>query len=308
MGPSLIEAIDLKKSFGETKAVAGIGFRVEEGEVFGLLGPNGAGKTTTVRMLAGLLSPDSGRARVAGYDVVEEPVEVRQRIGLLPESPAHYLRLTALDNMRFFAGAYGLEAHEREERILELLEFFGLADVAEKNVAEFSGGMRQRLALARALLHSPRILLLDQPTSGIDPRAALEFRELVLRLAREEEVTALICTHNLDEAQRLCDRMGVMNRGEVVGMGTAEELTKKFTRAGVRLRLRRVGEEVVEAISQLPFTKEVSVEGRFLLVEVQNYEENAPEVVRTAMEAGGEVLEVAEAWSSLWDVYLELVR
>ena len=200
---SSIEIEGLTKSFNSLVAVDHLTFKVEGGQVFGLLGPNGAGKTTTIRMLACLISPSEGSATVSGYKIDENPLAVRQTVGILTENPSLYEKLTALENMDFFAEAYNVsEPQEKAKRIRELLDFFDLWERRNDIVATFSKGMKQKLAIARALVHKPPILFLDEPTAGLDPESAKEVRDLIKMLSRREKHTILLYTHRLEDAER----------------------------------------------------------------------------------------------------------
>ncbi|HEY9089883.1 MAG TPA: ABC transporter ATP-binding protein [Anaerolineaceae bacterium] len=221
---AVITMENLRHQFGEHVAVDDISVNVGRGEVFGLLGPNGAGKTTTVRLLNGLYQPAAGQMRVLGFDPVTQGHEVRRRCGVLTETPALYERLTALQNLRFFADLSDMPALEARERIAELLAFFELDGRANDRVSTFSKGMKQRLALARALLTQPELIFLDEPTAGLDPEASLQVNELIAGMRERSHHTVFLCTHNLYEAGRLCDRLGVMNAGRLVAAGTLSEL------------------------------------------------------------------------------------
>ena len=218
----VLEVNDLKRSFGGNKAVDGITFAVEPGEVFGLLGPNGAGKTTTVRLLNGILPPSAGTARVFGMDPATDGALIRQKTGVLTETPALYERLSARENLKFFATLQNLSQPELTRRVDEMLAFFELTSRAGDKVETYSKGMKQRLALARALVHKPPLLFLDEPTSGLDPEAAQQVVDLVADLGRTDGQTVILATHNLLEAQRLCDRVAVMNKGRILALGSLE--------------------------------------------------------------------------------------
>lgn len=219
MGTIIVEG--LTKYFGSIKAVDHLTFEVGEGEIFGILGPNGAGKTTTIRMLACLIKPSEGSATVGGYDILKDAIKVRELVGILTENPSLYERLTALENMDFFAEAYGFsDKKERYRRIKDWLEFFGLWDRRNDKVVTFSKGMKQKLAIARALVHRPPILFLDEPTSGLDPESSKEIRDLMERLSRREKHTILLCTHRLEDAERLCNRVMIINQGRSIVIGS----------------------------------------------------------------------------------------
>jgi len=224
----VIEVNDLQRTFGSQKAVDGLTFRVEPGEVFGLLGPNGAGKTTTVRLLNGLLPPSAGSARVFGFDPVLDGPSIRQRTGVLTETPALYERLSARENLEFFATLQNLSQPDLDRRVDDMLSFFELASRASDKVETYSKGMKQRLALARALVHQPPLLFLDEPTSGLDPEAAQQVDDLIADLGRTDGQTVVLATHNLLEAQRLCDRVAIMNHGRILALGSLKDLARKL--------------------------------------------------------------------------------
>ncbi|MFQ5800257.1 MAG: ABC transporter ATP-binding protein [Candidatus Hydrothermarchaeales archaeon] len=221
--PGLIRFTDLSKSFGRIVAVDHVNLEVKKGEIFGIAGPNGAGKTTLVRILCTALKPDSGTVHVNGLDVTKNEVEVKRLIGYLPEEPNLYERLTARRFLDFFGQLYEME--ERKERIEEMLELVGIKERADDRISTFSKGMRHRLSLARALLHDPKILVLDEPTMGLDPAVAIAIRELVY--AMKGEKTIILCTHYMEEAEKLCNRMAIINHGRVVAIDTPNELKKR---------------------------------------------------------------------------------
>jgi len=214
-----IEAIELTREFNGLTAVNHISFEVDQGHIFGFLGPNGAGKTTTLRMLTGQLRPTSGRARVMGFDVVEEREQLKPQIGVVFEQQNLYTRFSALENLKFYARLYGIPGR----RVGEVLERVGLAERASQKASEYSNGMRQRLMIARALLHGPRVLFLDEPTRGLDPGVARDLRQLVVELARED-VTIFLTTHYMEEADRLCSRVAIINQGTIVALAPPAEL------------------------------------------------------------------------------------
>lgn len=230
MTPPVIQISSLTRRFGETNAVDELTLDVQAGEIFGFLGHNGAGKTTTVRLLNGVIEPSSGSARVLGLDPQTEGPRLRARTGVLTETPSLDERLTARDNLSFYAELYGVPAAEVKPRVQSMLTDFDLANRADEKVGGYSKGMKQRLALARALLHKPDVLFLDEPTAALDPVAARSVNELVENLARREGCTVFICTHNLVEAQRMCDRVAVMEHGKLVALGTPTELTRQYVK------------------------------------------------------------------------------
>src|SRR5581483_466819 len=224
----IISLYNLSCRFREKVAVDNLTLEVNAGEVFGFLGHNGAGKTTTVRLLNGLLTPDTGRMRVMGMDPTTQGPALRRRTGVLTETPALEELLTARDNLSIYASLYNVPRNEIATKVQKLLMTFNLSDRADDRVRSFSKGMKQRLALARALLHDPEILFFDEPTEGLDPLAAHDVRELISKLSHEEKRTVFLCTHNLAEAQQLCDRVAVLEHGRLLTSGTPMELVRQL--------------------------------------------------------------------------------
>jgi ABC-2 type transport system ATP-binding protein len=219
----MIEAIGLKKQFGDKLAVRGVDLQVRAGEIFGFLGPNGAGKSTTIKMLIGLLRPTAGVARIGGYDIQREPIAAKRLIGYAPDEPNLPERMTAREFLDFIGGLYQVEPGEARRRGDELLRLFGLQDNADELVDGFSHGMRQKTSLAGALLHNPRAFFLDEPTVGLDPRSARLIKD-TLREVAGRGTAVFLTTHILEIAERMCDRVAIINRGEVIAVGTLEEL------------------------------------------------------------------------------------
>jgi len=305
---SIIEVEGLVKSFGGKRALRGVSFSVGKGRIMGLLGPNGAGKTTTVRILATLLKPDAGTARVAGFDVLEEPMEVRRSIGYLPENPCLYERLTVRDNLAFYGELYDMPEEELGARIEELLSILGLEERANDKVGTLSKGLKQRVAIARALLHDPPVLLLDQPTSDLDPASAKDIRELIKRL-RGEGKTVLVCTHNLTEAEELCDLVAVINEGQVLAVGPLEELMKDSGRS-CTFEVSSLGpiEPYLARLRGLEGVVHVELSGECSAKILVERKEVVADVVRDLALAGCRLLEVKMIRPSLEDIYLRLVR
>jgi len=308
----IVEAKGLTKTFGSHTAVDHLNFKVEEGEVFGLLGPNGAGKTTTIRMLACLISPSEGSATVSGHKIDENPLAVRQTVGILTENPSLYERLTAQENMDFFAEAYNLsEPQEKHSRIRELLEFFDLWERRNDKVAAFSKGMKQKLAIARAIVHKPPILFLDEPTAGLDPESAKEVRDLMEMLSRREKHTILLCTHHLEDAEKLCSRVMILNKGRSIIVGTPDELRNRIPgKPMVRINLRNLDPKIVEATKRVRHVERVDVDesSSTLTIVLDDVSLGTPEVVKSIVDAGGLVLAVNAVRLSLEEVYLKLVK
>ena len=304
-----IQTSGLKKLFTSITAVDGLSFDVDEGEVFGLLGPNGAGKTTTIRILACLLTPTGGTATVCGFAVTNDPAKVRQRVGILTENPCLYERLTAFENIDFFAKAYGVASEiERKRNIRKVLEFFELWDRRSDKVAYFSKGMKQKLAMARALVHEPPVLLLDEPTAGLDPKSAKEVRDTIMRL-RNEGCTILLSTHRLDDAERLCNNALIVVKGKSIAQGSPEALRKKMTGSPViEIIMQKSDERVTESVRRVLSPAAVKEDGAKLLITVDDPEAITPEIIRTIVMAGGLVMSARVIIPSLEDAYLKLIE
>jgi len=301
----MIKTEGLTRIFGELVAVDHLDLEVAEGEVFGFLGPNGAGKTTTVRMLAALIAPSAGRATVAGYRLGQDNQKIRQVVGVLPETPGLYGRLSAYRNLEFFARLYGVRRPARQiERYLRML---GLWERRSEPVGRFSKGMCQKVAIARALLHEPKVLFLDEPTAGLDPEAAKLVRDFIAELAEEHRRTIFLCTHNLAEAERLCDRIGLIKQ-KLVAVGTPEELKDELYGRRTVVHLRELPPELELAVRELPFVKGLEADGNRLIVSLRDPEEDNPRLIKRLVELGGEVLWVRELEHTLEEVYLELIH
>jgi ABC-2 type transport system ATP-binding protein len=308
---SSIEAVGLVKRFGSLTAVDGLSFEVGSGEIFGLLGPNGSGKTTTVRLLSCLIAPSSGSVRVAGYDVQSEPLKVRGAVGVLTENPGIYDRLTALENMEFFAEAYGLRNKtERDTRIRELFEFFDLWERRGDKAGTFSKGMKQKLAIAKAVVHRPEVLFLDEPSSGLDPKAAKDIRDLMEDMSHREKHTIVLCTHNLEEAERLCSRVMIIRKGVPLASGSIEDLRRKLHGAPeLEVRLEKSDEKVTKAAGKMTGVKSVRVDADNRLVfDLDDPEAQTPDIVAGLTKAGARIKAVNILRPSLEDAYLELTK
>lgn len=300
----MIQTENLTKKFGEVLAVEDLNLNVAEGEVFGFLGPNGAGKTTTVRMLTSLIGPTSGTATVSGFKVGSQDTEIRRAIGVLTETPGMYDNLSAEYNLRIFAELY--EVKDVKGQIDRYLKMLGLYDRRLDSAGTFSKGMKQKLAIARTILHEPRILFLDEPTAGLDPEAAHLVRDFIAELKKEGR-TIFLCTHNLDEADRLCDRVGVFKTHLLV-VDTPSNLRKSVFGRKVVFHLRNADENLARSIRELSFVHEVKVIDNKLVVNLDNPETQNPDVVRTLVGAGADLQFVGELRHSLEEVYLELVK
>ena len=302
----MIELAGLTKQFDGFTAVDGVTLTVAAGEILALLGPNGAGKTTTVRMLAAILRPTVGRACVAGYDVVEHPREVRRRVGLLTEHPGLYLRMRGQEYLDFFGRLMGLSADECRRRGRELLARFGMPEAWDQRMGTYSKGMQQKMALVRAMLHDPSVLLLDEPTSAMDPHSAKLVRDAILGL-RHHQRAIVICTHNLAEAEALADRIAIIRRGKIIALGTPAELkTRLLGPPLMELCLSHPVDGIVKLVSDL-----VSVEAQgedWLRYSTPAPQQANPRLLHTLASHSVGVFTLSEVPRSLEDVYLRVVE
>lgn len=303
MATCVILAEELSRQFDGRIAVDRLSLEIGEGEVFGFLGPNGAGKTTTVRMLAGLLAPTGGQAQIAGVDVVADPQRVRALVGVLTESPGLYEKLSVWQNLQFYADLYRL-AHGAQQ-IERYLKLFDLWERRRDPVSALSKGMKQKLALARALLHDPKVLFLDEPTAGLDPESAKTVRELIAQLS-EERRTIFLCTHNLHEAEQLCDRIGLIKQ-RLLKVGTPHDLKRELYGHQIVIDLKKPIESLDSQLD-LSFIRELKIDQTRLWVMLENPQEQNPLLVRRLVELGAEIQFVREADRSLEDVYLQLMK
>jgi ABC-2 type transport system ATP-binding protein len=258
MPASILEARNLVKKYGELVAVNDVSFAVEEGEIFGLLGPNGAGKSTTIAILSGLLPPTGGSAIIAGLDVVRETAKVKQIIGVAPQELALYPTLTGRENVRFFGELYGLRGKALHERVEEVLGYVGMLERADDRVQTYSGGMKRRINLAAALVNRPRLLFLDEPTVGVDPQSRNHIFESVERLNREQGMSILYTTHYMEEAERLCHRVGIIDRGRLIALDAPKRLIESLGGGVIQLGLLTADEGVRSAVAALPAVRTAS--------------------------------------------------
>jgi ABC-2 type transport system ATP-binding protein len=302
-----IEARDLTKTYPKgVRALDGLGFSVEAGTVFGLLGPNGAGKSTTVKILTTLTRPDAGQARVAGVDVLANPDRVRRSIGLVAQRSGVDLEATGRENLTLQGRVYGLRGAELRARVEQLLERFGLAEAAGRVTRGYSGGMQRRLDIAMGLIHRPRVLFLDEPTTGLDPEVRADMWAEIAHLSAAEGLTILLTTHYLEEADRLAGRLAIVDRGRVVAEGSPDELKGELRGDAIHVELGdpQADGQAHAALDRVPGVREIAVEGRSLRARTDNGSATVP-VVLQALEAGGvRVASVTIARPSLDDVYL----
>lgn len=302
----MIEAAALTKHFDDFVAVDQVSLNIPVGTVLALLGPNGAGKTTTVRMLTSILSPTSGWAKVAGYSITEQPEQVRANVGVLTEQHGLYERMRAVEYLDFFGQMYRLDAVERKRHALSLMERFGLNNALNKRLGEYSKGMKQKLALVRAMLHNPPVLLLDEPTSAMDPLSAKQVRDAIIELQRDER-TFLITTHNLTEAQILADEIAIIRSGRIIAHGSFDELARQFVGDPVmELRTAEPFNGLVKDISDLVAVEDAGE--TWLRYRVPDPTATNPALLRRVAGLGVDVVTLAPVSQTLEDIYLQVVK
>ena len=304
--PLAIEAEDLRKTYPPAvTALDGVSLAVEAGTIFGLLGPNGAGKSTTVRVLSTMSRPDSGRASVGGIDVLSDPVGVRRAIGVVGQKHGADPEATGRENLVLQGEFYGLTGRELKQRVTQSLDRFGLADAAGRLVKTYSGGMQRRLEIAMGLLHHPNVLFLDEPTTGLDPEARVEMWREIERLAVEEQMTILLTTHYLEEADRLASMLAIIDRGKVVARGTPNELKSELQGDAIQVELADAGDSrASDALGRVAGLGEVKLDGRVIRARAQNGGAAIPAVLAALDAQGVTAKAVTLARPSLDDVYL----
>ena len=303
----MIDAEGLTRMFGDLTAVDGVTFHVDEGEVFGFLGPNGAGKTTTVRMLCCLISKTSGTARIGGYEVGDgaDSLKIRKLIGLVPDTVGLYETLSAYRNLDFYGRFYEVPEPQRGENIQRFLKMLGLWEKRDVAAGTFSKGMKQKLAVARALVHDPQVLFMDEPTANLDPESAKTVRDFILDLKKEKR-TIFLNTHNLDEAQRVCDKIAILNT-KLMAIGSPEELERSVGVRKTVIQLEQVTDGILAALREAA-QGNIEVDGNQVKVAVTNPERENATMVEAILRAGGRIQTIVVVGSTLEDAYLKLVR
>ena len=294
---SIIRTVNLSKRYGALKAVDGLNLEIEEGEIFGLLGPNGAGKTTTIHMLATLLRPSSGTASVNGFDIVKQAGDVRRSIGLVFQEPSSDDILTGYENLRLHAMLYGVPWSVAKGRMEELLKIVDLSDRRNDLVKTYSGGMRRRLELARGLIHRPKVLFLDEPTLGLDPQSRVNIWGYIQRMVSEEHVTVILTTHYMEEADMLCDRVGIIDSGRIVVLDSPSQLKKVVGGDIIRLKIQR---PKLDQLNNLSYVKSVDVKNDIVTLMV----EDAGRHLQQILSVIGDVESVEMRSPTLNDVFL----
>ena len=303
----MIEVKNLTKKFGDITAVDDISFHVDEGEIFGFLGPNGAGKTTTIRMLCCLISKTSGEAKIAGYQIgnSNNSLKIRRIIGLVPDNVGLYEELSAYDNLDYYGKLYECTEKQRRENIEYFLKMLGLWDKRNLSVGDFSKGMKQKVAIARALIHNPKLLFLDEPTVNLDPEYSKVVRDFILGLKKEGK-TIFLNTHNLDEAQRICDRIGII-KTRLLTVNTPEQLEKSVFGNKIVIQLEEINESILAAVKNLK-PKNLTVEGNKIIIDAADPLKESPTFVKAIVSAGGNVQFVAKLNPDLEETYLKIVK
>ncbi len=304
----MIDTNDLTRKFGNLTAVDSVSLHVEDGEVFGFLGPNGAGKTTTIRMLCCLIRKTSGDAKIGNCSIDKQAdcLKIRKMVGFLPENVGLYDSLSAYRNLDFYGQLYEVPEQKRRENIEHLLRLLGIWDRREDFAGTFSKGMKQKLAIARSLIHDPQLLFLDEPTANLDPESAKTVRDFVLELKKEKR-TIFINTHNLGEAERLCDRIAIL-KSKLIVVDSPKNLERSLYNRKTIVHLENVNGAITSALEKINAVKNIRISDSKLILDIDNPEKDNPEVVRAIVGAGGNIQYVTELRSTLEDVYLKLIR
>ena len=303
----MINIENLTKKFGEITAVEGLTFQVKEGEAFGFLGPNGAGKTTTIRMLCCLISKSGGEATIGAYHIgkSDDSLQIRKMIGLVPDNVGLYDDLTAFENLDFYGKLYECPEVRRKENIERFLKMLDLWERKDARAGSFSKGMKQKLALARALVHEPKILFMDEPTANLDPESAKTVRDFIMEVKKQGR-TIFLNTHNLDEAQRVCDRIGIIKK-KLLTIGTPEQLRESLSKPKTEIRLAQVTETMLNTLRKL-IPNNIEVSDNKLLIDVTDPDKENPAIIAAITSTGGQVREVTQIVPTLEDVYLQIVK
>lgn len=304
----IIDANNLSKVYGDLVAVNRLNLQVQEGEIFGFLGPNGAGKTTTILMLLGLTEPTTGTAKVCGFNSSREPIKVKRLTGYLPENVGFYTELTARQNMMYTARLNGIPEKKAASKVSELLETVGLSDAVDKKVGEFSRGMKQRLGIADVLVKDPKVVILDEPTLGIDPDGSARILELILDLSRQRKITIMLSSHLLHQVQRICNRVGILVKGKMVALGSVDQLGKKLEAGKTTLDIEAspVTPKLMESLKTIPGVINVEKSGERIVITTDR--EIRSNVARAVVEANSGLLHMRLQDYTLEEIYLRYFR
>jgi len=302
----MINVSELTKKFENIVAVDNISFSIKESEIFGFLGPNGAGKTTTIRMLTTLIRPSSGTIEIDGIDSSTGAEKIRKIIGLLTETPGMYEKLSAFENLRYFAGFYNIEEQKIKANIEKFLRMFDLWERRNDMVVTFSKGMKQKLAISRALIHEPKILFLDEPTAGLDPESAFMVRKFIENM-KNEKTTVFLCTHNLEEAQTLCDSVCII-KNKIIKISSLKELQNLKNMRTFILRLKNTNERIINIIKNFKNCMNYHLENENIILNIEDFEKNNPVLIKELVEHDAEIIYFNEKKESLEEIYLELIK
>lgn len=299
---------NLEKSYGNFKALNGLNLEIEKGEIFGFIGPNGAGKSTTMKIVSGLLSPDSGEVYVDGIDAIKNNKELKDKIGYMPDFFGVYDNLRAIEYLEFYASIYGIIGEEARKLSMDLLELVNLQDKWDANVDGLSRGMKQRLCLARCLVHNPELLILDEPASGMDPRARFEMKGILKNL-KEMGKTIIVSSHILSELGEICTRIGIIKNGSIVCEGTVEEVMLRASgTAPINITVMEDPEKAIEVLKQIPDVKEISLDGNKVTASVAGGEKEAKEILKALVTQDVSVIGFAKAVGNLEDVFIQITE
>jgi len=303
----MIEVMSLTKKFGEVTAVESLTFHVAKGEVFGLLGPNGAGKTTTIRMLCCLISKTSGEARIAGYSIGNsaDSLAIRKLIGLVPDNIGLYEELSAYENLDYYGKLYECSEQERKEKIEYFLKLVDLWEKRDQPVSDFSKGMKQKVAIARALIHDPKLLFFDEPTANLDPESARVVRDFILKLKKDGK-TIFLNTHNLDEAQRICDRIGIL-KTKLLAVNTPEEMEKTVWGSRTVIQMEEINDPILAAVNKLN-PKDLRVEQNRIILTLADPQKENPDYIQEIVAAGGRIQYVTQLNPGLEETYIKIIQ
>jgi ABC-2 type transport system ATP-binding protein len=305
----VVEIIDLTKTYDNTTVVDRLNLRIEEGDIFGFLGPNGAGKTTTILMLLGLTEPTSGTARICGYNSTREPLKVKRITGYIPEKVGFYEDLTASCNLAYTARLNGLPEEAVRKRVSEELEIVGLSKAAEQVVGEFSRGMKQRLAIADMLVKMPKVAILDEPTSGIDPEGISQMLDLIANIAKERKMTVIMSSHQLYQVQRICKRVGILSQGKLVAEGLLDQMGREALGGGrfrIEVKLTEITSALIDCIKRIKGVVSVERSGDLLLISCS--EDLRAQIAKAIVEANGLLVEMKIQSYTLEDIYMKHLR
>ncbi|MHA1696093.1 MAG: ABC transporter ATP-binding protein [Candidatus Helarchaeota archaeon] len=312
----MIEIKGLSKNFKKIKALDNISLTVNEGEVFGFLGPNGAGKTTTIRILSCILKPDAGTALLDNYDIHEEPMKIRKLIGVLTENPCIYERLSGRYNLMFFGKLYDVPEDQIKQRVDELLTMFDLQDRSNDKSGTYSKGMKKKLAISRTMIHNPKIIFLDEPTTGLDPKASKDLRDYIKKLSIKRKITIFLSTHNLTEAEYLCDKIAVINKGKIIAIGRPNELSRMLW-SGDRVEITLINDykdkgisqsEIHDMISSIDGVNECIVNDNKIHLSLESAEKVNPIIIKKLISSGIDIVQAKIEGHSLEDIYLSLIK